>query len=91
MVRGIERRRIFSDDRDRYDFIERLGGIVTETKTICFGWALIPNHARILMQTGQTPLVLKNSLDSAEQRQEPTLGMNQIGKTMRFYVRIVLA
>jgi len=25
IVRGIERRKIFSDDRDRYDFIDRLG------------------------------------------------------------------
>jgi len=45
IVRGIERRRIFSDDQDRDNFVERLGGIVTETQTCCFAWALIPNHA----------------------------------------------
>ncbi len=44
IVRGIERRRIFSDDQDRDNFIERLGDIVTETKTFCFAWAFIPNH-----------------------------------------------
>jgi putative transposase len=43
IVRGIERRRIFSDDQDRDNFIERLGDIVSETKTFCFAWALIPN------------------------------------------------
>ena len=32
IVRGIERRRIFSDDQDRDNFIERLGDIITETK-----------------------------------------------------------
>jgi hypothetical protein len=53
-VRGIERRRIFADDQDRDNFIERLGDIVTETQTICFAWALIPNH--ILLRTGQAPL-----------------------------------
>ena len=58
IVRGIERRRIFSDDQDRDNFIERLGDIVTETKTFCFGWALIPNHAQILLRTGRTPLTM---------------------------------
>ena len=56
IVRGIERRRIFSDDQDRDNFIKRLGDIVTETKTFCFAWALIPNHVHILLRTGQTSL-----------------------------------
>ncbi len=56
IVRGIERRRIFSDDQDRDNFIDRLGNIVTETQTFCFAWALLPNHAHILVRTGQTPL-----------------------------------
>ncbi len=58
IIRGIERRRIFSNDQDRDNFIERLADIVTETKTLCFGWALIPNHAHILLRTGQTPLTM---------------------------------
>ena len=56
IVRGIERRRIFSDDQDRDNFVERLGDIVTESQTCCFAWALIPNHAHILLRTGQSPL-----------------------------------
>ena len=36
-VRGIERWRIFSDDEDRDNFVDRLGDIVTETETFCFG------------------------------------------------------
>ncbi|MCP4628694.1 MAG: transposase [bacterium] len=56
IIRGIERRRIFTDDQDRDNFVERLGDIVTETQTGCFAWALIPKHAHILLQTGQTPL-----------------------------------
>ncbi len=56
IVRGIERRRIFSDDQDRDNFVERLGDIVTETQTGCLAWALLPNHAHILLRTGQTPL-----------------------------------
>jgi REP element-mobilizing transposase RayT len=56
IVRGIERRRIFSDDKDRDNFVERLGDIVTETQTGCFAWTLLPNHAHILLRTGQLPL-----------------------------------
>ena len=53
IVRGIERRKIFSDDRDRYDFIDRLGTIVEETDTACFAWALIPNHFHLLLRTAR--------------------------------------
>ena len=51
IVRKIERQLIFSDDQDRDNFVEHLGDIVTETETVCFVWALIPNHAHILLQT----------------------------------------
>ena len=45
MGRGIEKRKIFFDDRDRDDFLERLGKKLQETQTACYAWALIPNHA----------------------------------------------
>ena len=56
IVRGIERRKIFYDDRDRDNFIERLGVVLTETRTPCFAWALIPNHLHLLVRTGSTPI-----------------------------------
>jgi REP element-mobilizing transposase RayT len=56
--RGIKRRRIFSNDQDRDDFMEPLDKIVTEMKTSCFAWVLIPNHAHFLFQTGKTPLAM---------------------------------
>ena len=56
IVRGIERRKIFFDDSDRDNFIERLGNIVSETGTPCFAWALIPNHFHLLLRTGLTPI-----------------------------------
>ena len=55
-VRGIERRRIFESDRDREDFLDRLGRIIQEGGASCFAWVLIPNHAHILLRTGSTPL-----------------------------------
>jgi len=45
ICRGIERRKIFDDDVDRGNFIERLGTILNETSTPCYGWALLTNHA----------------------------------------------
>ena len=56
IIRGIERKRIFRSDSDRKNFLDRLGGIVSETKTDCFAWALIPNHVHLLLRTGLTPI-----------------------------------
>lgn len=56
IVRGIERRRVFESDRDREDFLARLEKIILEGKAKCFAWALIPNHAHILLRTGSTLL-----------------------------------
>jgi REP element-mobilizing transposase RayT len=44
IVRGIERRKIFEDDIDRHEFLGRLGKVLSDTRTGCFAWALIPNH-----------------------------------------------
>ncbi|RZB29795.1 MAG: hypothetical protein SRB1_02075 [Desulfobacteraceae bacterium Eth-SRB1] len=56
MARGIERRKIFWDDKDRSSFLERLAVILEETQTQCYAWALIPNHFHLLLRTGATPL-----------------------------------
>ena len=56
IVRGIERRKIFKDDKDRYSFIDRLGLIVEQTQTACYAWALIPNHFHLLLRTGNEPV-----------------------------------
>ena len=56
MARGIERRRIFKDDKDRNSFLKRFAIILEETQTQCYAWSLIPNHFHLLMKTGATPL-----------------------------------
>jgi putative transposase len=56
MVRGIEGRRIFEDDRDREDFLNRLGIAIEEGEARCFAWALLPNHVHLLLRTGLLPL-----------------------------------
>jgi len=52
MVRGIERRRIFHDDRDREELLRRLSILVPELGFRCFGWALMPNHFHLLLRSG---------------------------------------
>jgi len=56
IARGIEQKEIFKDDPDRNNFLDRLGVILTETKTICYAWALIPNHFHLLLRTGSAPI-----------------------------------
>jgi len=56
IVRGIEHRKIFDDDTDRINFLDRIGGIITETATSCYSWALIPNHFHLLLKTGKVPI-----------------------------------
>ncbi len=43
MLRGIERRKIFNDDKDRENFIERLSILLSETKTQCYAWSFLSN------------------------------------------------
>lgn len=47
--RGIERRNIFRDNVDRRFFVERFSGLLQETDTDCFAWALLPNHFHLLL------------------------------------------
>ncbi len=52
MIRGIERRRIFNDDKDRENFIERLSILLPETQSQCYAWAFMSNHAHFLIRSG---------------------------------------
>jgi REP element-mobilizing transposase RayT len=56
IVRGIDRCKIFRDNRDREQYLERLGDILTESETPCYAWALMSNHFHLLLKTGLVPL-----------------------------------
>jgi REP element-mobilizing transposase RayT len=56
MVRGIERRRIVNDVSDRKNFVERLGELAACTKTTIYAWALLTNHAHILLRSSEIGL-----------------------------------
>ncbi len=53
MIRGIERREIFRNNKDRDDFLERLSIILPETNTSCYAWAFLSNHAHFLFRSGE--------------------------------------
>lgn len=56
IIRGIERRKIFLDDTDRNDFLDRCEAVFPKTKTSCYAFACMPNHVHLLLRTGTTPL-----------------------------------
>jgi REP element-mobilizing transposase RayT len=54
--RGIERRRVFHDDEDRNDFLQRLSELTLSGAMDVYAWALMPNHFHILCKTRHQPL-----------------------------------
>ncbi len=53
IVRGIERRKIVNDVTDRKDFVGRLGELAAGTETAIYAWALMTNHAHILLRSSE--------------------------------------
>ena len=56
IIRGIERRNIFEDNKDRDNLWKRLGELLPATQTSCHAWAMLSNHAHFLLRTGTTGL-----------------------------------
>ncbi len=52
MVRGIEGNCIVTDDEDRHFFVSRMGKVAAATGTSIYAWALMTNHAHILLKSG---------------------------------------
>jgi putative transposase len=52
ICRGIEKRDIVDDEKDRDDFVERIGSIAQKTGTSVYAWALMRNHVHILLRSG---------------------------------------
>jgi len=56
MGRGLERRRIFADDRDRRRWVERLGELPARFGVAIHAYALMENHYHLLLETPQANL-----------------------------------
>ena len=56
IIRGIERREIFRDNKDRNDMVDRLAVLLPATNTSCYAWAFLSNHAHFLFRSGNQGL-----------------------------------
>jgi putative transposase len=56
MVRGIEKIKIFLNDRDRLDLLKRIEEGMVKTGVRIYAWVLMPNHFHLLVRTGHVPL-----------------------------------
>jgi REP element-mobilizing transposase RayT len=56
IVRGIEKRDIFTSDDDRHDFVTRFSLLLESTGTECLAWALLSNHFHLLLRVRDNPL-----------------------------------
>ena len=56
IARGINRRRIFRDDADKVNFLDRLGVLLKDSGIRCYAWALLDNHLHLLLRTGSVPI-----------------------------------
>ena len=52
IIRGIEKKAIVKDDVDRHNFVERMGRLSRKLQTPVYAWALMTNHAHILLRSG---------------------------------------
>ncbi|ABL66207.1 conserved hypothetical protein [Chlorobium phaeobacteroides DSM 266] len=58
MVRGIEQGSIVRDDSDRVEFLRRMGLLAKTSGTSIYAFALMTNHAHILLKSGSIGLSL---------------------------------
>ena len=52
MLRGKDRGKIVADREDCHAFVTRLGEGALATGTTLYAWALLPNHAHLLLRSG---------------------------------------
>ena len=70
IIRGIERRKIFRDNKDRNDMMDRLADLLPATNTSCYAWAFLSNHSHFPLRSGDKGLstlmqrLLKNGVKS---------------------------
>jgi putative transposase len=55
MVRSLDARPLFMDDRDRADIVGRLVSVTARTHLAVLAWALLSNHVHILARTPPAP------------------------------------
>ena len=67
-IRGLERRAIFRDAHDRRVFLAHLGRVGRATGLAVLAWALLPNHAHLLVRTARPRTAAGGGLATAMRR-----------------------
>lgn len=52
VVRGIDRKKIFLNDSDKEDLLERLAFLIPESQMTCYAWCLLPSQIHLLVRSG---------------------------------------
>ena len=52
IARGINRQRIFLDEQDKRNFIERFSTLLKGSGIKCYAWTTLDNHFHLLLRTG---------------------------------------
>jgi len=52
-IRGIERKAVFTHQKDYDDFLDRMGSILRDSSTGCSAWALMTNHLHLSGHRGR--------------------------------------
>ncbi len=55
-VRGIERQRLFPEDAEREEFVQRPARLAEAEALTVYASALLPTHFHLLVRTGRHPL-----------------------------------
>ena len=56
IAKGIERRRLFADDKDSQAFMDRLSTVLIDTPTPIYAFCLIPDHFHLLLRRANRPM-----------------------------------
>lgn len=56
IARGNERRAIYLNKNDYEEFLNRLQKALEKSQSICYAWALMPNHFHLLIRSSEQPL-----------------------------------
>ncbi len=87
IIRSIERCKIFRDDKDKDNFVDRLSILLPETQTACYAWAFMSNHVHFLFRSGSAGIstLMRRLLTghaiyfNRKYRRHGQLGMSQPG------------
>ena len=52
IAQGINRQRIFLDDPDKKNFLDRLSALLKDSGIKCYAWAVLDNDFHLLLRTG---------------------------------------